>query len=110
NCQLSDPFPCMEGQSCTCSGDRACMVVRSDGQTACAVPGAGKQGDPCTGDTPGECAHGFVCSSAAGCLRLCSPLEDVDGCGEEESCQTPADFPPDLGVCVTDSGSAAVAK
>ncbi len=110
NCPLSDPFPCPEGRSCACTGDRACVVVRADGQTACAVPGKGTTGAPCNGNEPGECAHGYVCSSAAGCIQLCSPLASDNGCQDGQTCQTPADFPVDLGVCVDDTAGNQVAK
>jgi len=109
-CSLVDPFPCPPGRSCACTGNRACVVVRPNGQTACAVPGEGKEGDSCTGIEPGECAHGYVCSPASGCLKLCNPLGADGGCDEKASCQTPAGFPSDLGVCVLNATGAGVAK
>jgi len=109
-CSLTEPFPCPEGRSCGCSGDRACVVVRSDGQTACAVPAKGKDGDTCSGDEPGACAHGYVCSEGSGCLKLCNTVGSESGCDQGDSCQTPAGFPTDLGVCVSHVDGDSVAK
>lgn len=108
NCPLTDPYPCPEGQDCACQGDRGCVVVRSDGTTACTRPGPGQTGDPCTGSEGVECAHGFVCSPSAGCMKLCVLSAAESGCPEGGTCQSPAEFPSDLGVCVgASSGSAA---
>lgn len=109
-CALTDPFPCPEGRNCTCSGDRACVVVRPDGKTACAVPGKGREGDSCSGNEPAECAHGYVCSPAAGCLKLCSTVASDSGCAAQDTCQTPSDFPLDLGVCISSPDGPSVAK
>lgn len=110
SCALSEPFPCPAGGECTCKGDRACIVVRSDGATACTVPGPGQLGDPCTGAEAAECAHGFVCSPSAGCMKLCSTVAQESECPEGGTCQAPSEFPPDLGVCVGTSNGAPVTK
>lgn len=99
-CSLTEPFPCPEGQECTCKGDRACVVVRSDGATSCTEPGVGQLGDPCTGAETAECAHGFVCSSSAGCMKICSTTAEESECPEAGVCQSPSGFPVGLGVCV----------
>ena len=101
-CLLSEAYPCPSGQSCACSGEEACVVVRASGATACAVPGAGKEGDACTGAEAGECAVGHVCSPSQGCLKLCTPSTAgaPNACADGKNCQTPAGFPVDLGVCV----------
>jgi hypothetical protein len=107
-CDLTDPFPCPSGQDCTCQGDRACVVVRADGATACTVPGAGQSGDPCTAKVTAECAHGFVCSPSAGCMKLCSTVQANPSCPNSGTCQSPSEFPPELGVCVgVNNGSTA---
>lgn len=107
-CTLTDPFPCPEGHDCTCQGQRACIVVRADGKTACTEPGTGQAGDACTGTDTGECAHGYVCSPSAGCMKLCSTVSKDSGCPSGGICQSPAEFPVDLGLCVgTGTGSSA---
>lgn len=110
NCSLTEPFPCTDEQECTCSDDRACVVVRPDGATSCTVPGPGRTGDPCTGTQTAECAHGFVCQPEVGCMKLCSTIpssSDTDS-GESEpepqcpsggQCMAPPEFPSDLGIC-----------
>lgn len=112
DCALTDPFPCPVGQDCSCQEDRACVVVRPDGETACTVPGAGQHGDPCTGTQTAECAHGFVCHPEVGCRKLCSIIAPTDStepqCPNGGLCQSPSDFPSDLGICVgSDEGSVA---
>lgn len=109
-CSLRDPYPCPSGQSCTCSGDLACIVVRSDGTTACAVPGTGKAGAKCTADGPSECAYGYVCSPVVGCLKLCL-IDDPTGtrsCDSGSVCLAPSEassgFPDDFGVCISGTG------
>ncbi len=111
NCSLTEPFPCTDGQECTCSNDRACVVVRSDGATSCTVPGPGRTGDPCTGTQTAECAHGFVCQPEVGCMKLCSTIlssdaeEDEPQCPAGGQCMAPPEFPSDLGICAgADSG------
>ena len=53
NCDLSAPYPCTAGTQCACKTGTACLVVRSDGTTTCAVPGSGKAGElaPARGTT-----------------------------------------------------------
>lgn len=92
NCDLSAPYPCPKGNECTCRTGTACMVVRSDGTTTCAVPGTGKVGDAC------PCAWGHVCSAATNqCLQLCSTRESTCGDGR---CQSASQLPDGWGVCV----------
>ena len=107
-CSLTDPYPCPEGKDCACQGKRACIVVRDDGATACAEPGIGQAGDNCSGTETGECAHGYVCSPSAGCMKLCSTVSKDSGCPDGGVCQSPAEFADDLGLCVgVGSGSSA---
>lgn len=92
NCDLSAPYPCAKGSECTCKTGTACMVVRADGTTTCAVPGTGKVGDSC------PCAWGHVCSAATNqCLQLCSTRESTCGDGR---CQSASQLPDGWGVCV----------
>lgn len=112
NCSLTEPFPCPSEQECTCTDDRACVVVRPDGATACTVPGSGRSGDPCTGTQTAECAYGFVCQPEVGCMKLCSTIEEPESSEDDEpqcpasgQCIVPPEFPSDLGICVgADSG------
>ena len=111
NCSLTDPYPCPDAQECGCSDGKACTVVRPDGATACTVPGPGQVGDPCTGKESAECAHGFVCSPAAGaCMKLCSITAEESECLDGGTCQSAADLPADLGVCVGSASGPSVAK
>ncbi|MET0795648.1 MAG: hypothetical protein ABW061_29290, partial [Polyangiaceae bacterium] len=100
NCDLGAPFPCTEGTQCACKSGTACLVVRSDGTTTCAVPGAGKVGDAC------PCAWGHVCSAATNqCLQLCYTRGPAS-CGNGK-CQSASELPDGWGVCVgaTPTGS-----
>ncbi|HEY3252838.1 MAG TPA: hypothetical protein VGJ91_02785 [Polyangiaceae bacterium] len=93
NCDLSSPYPCPNGSECACKSGTACLVVRSDGTTTCAVPGKGKAGDAC------PCAWGHVCSAATRqCLKLCY-TRDSGTCGEGK-CQAASELPDGWGVCV----------
>lgn len=101
DCPLTDPFPCSSGKDCACSDNKACIVVRQDGATACTSPGTGQAGDQCSGSETAECAHGFVCSPAAGaCMKLCSTVNQDEECPSGGTCQSPSAFPADLGLCV----------
>lgn len=99
NCSLSETYPC-EGDDCQCAEGTACLVVRRDGTTTCAVPGEGVAGDEC------PCASGHICSQASGtCLKLCDTVVDEDPpqCGDG-ICQAAANLPGTWGVCInTDS-------
>src|SRR6478735_1377206 len=93
NCDLSAPYPCPKGGDCGCPTGKACLVVRSDGTTTCAVPGTGKLGDSC------PCAWGYVCSAASNeCLELCY-TRGSGTCGEGR-CQSASQLPDGWGVCV----------
>jgi hypothetical protein len=98
NCDLSAPYPCPKGRECACPSGSACLVVRSDGTTTCAVPGPGKVGDSC------PCAWGHVCSAATNkCLRLCYTRDSSD-CGDGK-CQAASELPDGWGVCVGGTAS-----
>jgi hypothetical protein len=93
NCDLSTPYPCPTGTECACKSDTACVVVRADGTTTCAVPGAGAVGDAC------PCAWGNVCSVATNrCLKLCF-TRGSSTCGTG-ACQASSELPEGWGVCV----------
>ena len=93
NCDLSAPYPCTAGKQCACKSGTACLVVRSDGTTTCAVPGTGKVGDAC------PCAWGHVCSAASNqCLELCYTRGSAT-CGNGK-CQSATELPDGWGVCV----------
>ncbi len=93
NCDLSAPYPCPRGSECACKSGTACLVVRSDGTTTCAVPGTGKVGEAC------PCAWGHVCSAATNqCLELCY-TRDSGTCGDGK-CQAASELPDGWGVCV----------
>jgi hypothetical protein len=103
NCPLTDPYPCPQGQNCSCPSGKACVVVRRHGLTACVKPGTGVQGEYC------PCSAGYVCSNATfTCLRLCplpvsnAPVAQTttnSPCVTGTSCQASGDVPPDWGVC-----------
>jgi hypothetical protein len=100
NCPLSDPYPCPEGQNCTCPATKACMIVRRQGLTACVKPGTGTQGQFC------PCAAGFACSNTTfTCLKLCQLTSNVSSqaaasqCAAGNTCQASNDVPADWGVC-----------
>lgn len=101
NCSLSQAYPCASGDECQCQSGTACLVVRRDGTTTCAVPGEGEAGEAC------PCAWGHVCSQASGtCLKLCDTVvnDDPPQCGDG-ICQAAANLPGSWGVCIqTDSG------
>jgi len=98
NCDLSAPYPCPKGSECACGSGTACLVVRSDGTTTCAVPGTGKVGEAC------PCAWGHVCSAATNqCLELCN-TQDSSACGTGK-CQSASELPNGWGVCVGGSAS-----
>lgn len=99
-CSLSEEYPCLSQQECTCSGKLACIVVRADGQTACAVPGPLRAGDRCDPEGSDQCGHGLVCSAELGCLQICSTQKEENECEAGQLCQTPPSFPAALGVCV----------
>ncbi len=93
-CSLEEQFPCAAGETCRCQGDTACMVVRSDGTTACIKPGSGQQGDAC------PCAWNHVCSSVTNtCVKICRTDAAKNDCGTQK-CQASAELPPNFGVCV----------
>ena len=93
NCDLGAPYPCAKGSQCACESGTACLVVRSDGTTTCAVPGTGKVGEAC------PCAWGHVCSAATSqCMKLCY-TRDSAACGSGR-CQAASELPDGWGVCV----------
>lgn len=101
-CSLSQAYPCENDDECQCQEGTACLVVRRDGTTTCAVPGEGEAGDAC------PCAWGHVCSQASGtCLKLCDTVvvdDEAPPCGNG-ICQAAANLPGSWGVCVNpDSG------
>jgi hypothetical protein len=101
-CSLEQPYPCPAGMDCTC-GDKACLVVRSNGLTSCeeplAEPGQGLVGQAC------PCAWGHVCSQATGtCAELCSTASDAKACSQGK-CQDTAELPAGWGVCVAVAAS-----
>jgi hypothetical protein len=94
NCDLNAPYPCTAGTQCACKTGTACLVVRSDGTTTCAVPGKGKAGEAC------PCAWDHVCSAATNqCLKLC-PTSGAVTCDNGGKCQSAAELPDGWGVCV----------
>ena len=100
NCPLTDPFPCSEDRDCTCQGNRACMIVRADGATACTIPGAGQAGDPCSDQATADCAFGFVCGPSQICLQICSTVNEDSGCVDGGTCLKQSALGGDLGICI----------
>ncbi len=97
DCPLTEPFPC-EGD-CSCQGNRACMIVRPDGATACTTPGAKQAGDSCSDQVTADCAHGFVCGPNQICLQICSTVSDDSGCADGWTCLKQSALGGDLGIC-----------
>lgn len=98
DCEL---LPGPEGKN-RCAEGLACAIVRTDGTTACLLPGTGVEGEPCGTPSPGEslCAEGFVCSKSTNtCLALCR-VSSPDTCGNG-ICQGGTNgIPEEYGVCV----------
>jgi len=90
------------GTTNRCADGLMCAIVRADGTTACVIPGAAGDGEPCEEVEPGQspCAEGFVCSKATNtCLALCR-VGTPGVCGEG-ACQGGTDgIPEEYGVCV----------
>jgi hypothetical protein len=95
-CRFDEPYPCDTTTNvCSCADGRACGLVRSDGTTACVVPGTGTSGEAC------PCAAQHVCSEATQtCLKVCR-LGEVGSCGDEGTCQASTNLGSEWGVCVT---------
>jgi hypothetical protein len=95
NCDLSEPVPCPQGRTCTCTQDTACSIVKPDGTTACVAPGSGRQGQSC------PCAAGHLCSRGSNvCVKLCKPEDLSPSCPEGTLCQLAAGVPQPFGLCV----------
>lgn len=104
NCPLTDPYPCPKDRECSCPSNRACMVVRPDGATACTVPGAGQVGDSCNDQSTADCAHGFVCGPNQVCLQICSTVSEDSGCQAGWTCLKQSALGGDLGICIASTG------
>jgi len=91
---LSEPNPCTRGLE-------ECAVVGSQGETACILPGPGKQGDTCD-DTPTKrCAKGLLCSKFNNqCVRLCHVGADVNECVGGTCQGGNKSIPEGFGICV----------
>jgi hypothetical protein len=91
-CSLDEQYPCASDQ-CRCTGDTACMLVRS-GTTTCLKPGTGQQGDAC------PCAWNHLCSSVTNqCVKICHTDPSKSECGTQK-CQASDELPANFGVCV----------
>ena len=104
NCQLTEPYPCPEDRQCVCQGNKACMVVRADGATACTVPGAAQAGDTCSDQATADCGHGFVCGPDQRCLQICSTLSAESGCPTGWTCLKQSALGGELGICIASTG------
>ncbi len=92
-CDLMDPYPCPEGQNCSCGPNHACAAVGTDGARACVQPGEGRDGEEC------PCAAGYFCSPNQNqCIKQCQFGTDV--CGANAICQAVRGFPENWGLCV----------
>lgn len=100
NCQLTEPYPCPEDRQCACQGNKACMVVRADGATACTVPGAAQAGDTCSDRATADCGHGFVCGPDQRCLQICSTVSMESGCPFGWTCLKQSALGGELGICI----------
>lgn len=94
DCRFDEPFPCPADRACSCPAGKACGVVRSNGATACVVPGAGVEGQSC------PCAAQHVCSDTLGtCFKICS-LTSSDPACSSGFCQSSSSLPAQWGICV----------
>lgn len=100
NCPLSDPFPCGADRTCSCQGNKACLIVRADGKTACTIPGAGQAGDSCNDQETAACAHGFVCGPNQICMQICSTMNEESGCPTGRTCLKQSALGGELGICI----------
>lgn len=100
NCPLTDPFPCGVDRTCSCQGNKACLIVRADGKTACTVPGVGQAGDSCSDQETAACAHGFVCGPNQICMQICSTVNEQSGCPESGTCLRQSALGGELGICI----------
>ena len=99
---------CLPNDACTllaevnpCPENEACTIVGSKGETSCATPGAGRQGDSCQ-DT-NRCAAGLVCSKFYNkCLKVCH-LEASAECGSGACQGGNNSLPAGFGICVGDT-------
>jgi len=91
---LSQPNPCTRSLE-------ECAVVGSQGETACILPGPGKQGDTCDETPTKRCAKGLLCSKFNDqCVRLCHVGADVNEC-VGGTCQGGSkSIPEGFGICV----------
>ncbi|MCU0690127.1 MAG: hypothetical protein MUF54_01870 [Polyangiaceae bacterium] len=93
-----------QGGVSQCEAGKICAIVRADGTTACVLPGAAQQGEPCDDAQPDHspCAEGLVCSKATStstCMKLCR-VSAADAC-ESGVCQAgTTSMPRGYGVCV----------
>jgi hypothetical protein len=91
---LTEPSPCSEPLE-------VCAVVGSQGETACIVPGPGKQGDDCDERTNKGCAKGLLCSKFNNqCVRLCHVSADVNECVGGICQGGNKSIPEGFGICV----------
>ena len=94
DCSLAEPFPCMEGATCSCPEGLACMVIGVDRTTTCVPPGRGYETQAC------PCYWGHVCSQVTNrCVKLCQTSAPEASCATG-MCQASAELPPGWGVCV----------
>ena len=98
SCRFNEPFPCPANQVCSCPANETCGVVRSDGTTACVVPGTGVEGESC------PCSVGYVCSDALRtCIKTCSLVDSAKNVVQcpNGACQSSPSLPSDVGICVS---------
>jgi hypothetical protein len=98
DCEL---LPGSEGTN-RCADGLMCAIVRTDGTTACVLPGTAIEGEPCGPSDPGQspCAEGFVCSKTTNtCLALCR-VGDPIACGQGVCQSGTGGMPDPYGVCV----------
>ncbi|HQB42570.1 MAG TPA: hypothetical protein PLV85_03155 [Polyangiaceae bacterium] len=98
DCEL---LPGAEGNN-RCAEGLMCSVVRSNGTTACVLPGTTMKGEPCgpSDSQKSPCAEGFVCSKTTNtCLALCR-VGDPTACGNGVCQSGTGGLPEPYGICV----------
>ena len=98
DCEL---LPGPEGTN-RCADGLTCSVVRTDGTTACVLPGTAVAGEPCGTSDPGQspCAEGFVCSKNTNTCHVLCRVTEPGGCGDGVCQGGTRGIPEPYGVCV----------
>ena len=91
NCTLLMPNACPNG--------KACVVVGSEGETTCLVPGSRKVGESC--DETTLCSEGLLCAKVSNeCVKICRVAAGSSDCPTGTCQGGNRSLPDGFGVCV----------